>query len=64
MTEDNERFKTQMQAARTVADAYGTALSALAKGPNVEDETLAHKIAIARERMEKYKIVYRELARR
>ncbi|MFI0847671.1 hypothetical protein [Mesorhizobium sp. IMUNJ 23232] len=61
MTNENENFEKQLEAAREGMDRYRTALSALAG--NDISEQLRLRIEVARERMAKYKAVYSALAK-
>lgn len=61
MNDDDEKLSQQMIAARQVMDKHREALSALA-GNEISPE-LRRKMEVARERMEKYRTVYRALSK-
>jgi hypothetical protein len=60
MTKNNDVAR-QLDAAREVMDRHREALSALA-GADTSEE-FRRRLEIARERMKKYKVVYRALAK-
>ena len=59
---EDENLAEQMAAARKTMHQYRDALSALANGHEEASATLKTQMEIARERMKKYRMVYRVLA--